>query len=247
MSQAWNNEAAIAKWGKMPRDALAALDPNGDFAKENLLNPVLMRLLGDVSGARVLDAGCGQGYFSRLLARRGAHVFGVEPADSLFEYATESERESPLGIRYVKEDLSELPDLGRFTAVVASMVFVAIPEWRSAMRRCVESLEPGGVFVFSLTHPCFEGLRSSWLEHGYLRVDEYLREYEIVGPSASDFHRPLSDYLNHAIALGCHLVEICEPGLDPATAIHGPRGIDAYVRVPNFIVIAARYASISSS
>ena len=239
-TRGWTNDAAIAQWATMPRAQLSAMDPYGDFAKQHLLNPVLLRMLGDVSAKPVLDAGCGHGYFSRMLATRGAHVVGVEPADALFDYAVESERERPLGIRYTKQDLSNLSDLGLFDAVVASMVFAAIPDWRNAMRRCVESLLPGGMFVFTLNHPCFEQLRTSWLEHGHLRVSEYLDEYEVVGPTATDFHRPLSDYLNYVLALGCHLVEVVEPRLDPAAAANGPDGVDAYVHLPNFIVIGAR-------
>jgi 2-polyprenyl-3-methyl-5-hydroxy-6-metoxy-1,4-benzoquinol methylase len=64
----WTNEAAIQQWGAMPRAALDAMEPHGDFVKRHLLNPVMLRLLGDVRGRRVLDAGCGQGYFSRMLA-----------------------------------------------------------------------------------------------------------------------------------------------------------------------------------
>jgi SAM-dependent methyltransferase len=157
---------------------LAAMDPYGDFAKEHVLNGVMLRMLGDVSGKRVLDAGCGHGYFSRLLAGRGAQVVGVEPASSLFE--------------------------------------------------------------FSLTHPCFENVGSSWLEDGSVIVREYLREYEISVPYAADLHRPLSQYINHVLFLGCDLLELSEPGLDPAAAIGGPAGVTAYVHVPPFVIVAAR-------
>ena len=131
-SRPWTNERAIAEWSEIPKEVLAAMEPYGDFAKEHLLNDVMLRMLGDVSGKRVLDAGCGHGYFSRLLAARGAQVVGVEPATSLFDYAVEAEARERQGIRYVKEDLSTLSDLGHFDAVVASMVFIAIPEWRDA-------------------------------------------------------------------------------------------------------------------
>ena len=239
----WTNEQVIAEWGEVPGEVLAAIGPYGDFAKEHLLNNPMLRLLGDVSGKRVLDAGCGHGYFSRMLAARGADVVGVEPATSLFEYAVEAEGRELRGIRYVKEDLSRLPDLGVFDAVVASMVFIGIPEWRDAMRRCVESLSRGGVLVFSLTHPCFENARTSWLEHGAVMVREYLHEYENVVPHAADFHRPLSQYVNHVISLGCDIVELCEPGLDPAAAVGGPDGVEVYLHVPPFVIVAARRGS----
>jgi len=43
-------------------------------ARRHLLNGVLLRMLGDVNGRRVLDAGCGEGYLSRLLAARGTDL-----------------------------------------------------------------------------------------------------------------------------------------------------------------------------
>jgi 2-polyprenyl-3-methyl-5-hydroxy-6-metoxy-1,4-benzoquinol methylase len=72
------NEDAIRRWGEISRAGIEAYDDEGDFAKRHLLNPVVLRMLGDLPGRRVLDAGCGQGYLSRLLAARGASVVGVE-------------------------------------------------------------------------------------------------------------------------------------------------------------------------
>jgi len=238
----WTDRDAIAKWGEMPRDAIGAMGPNGDFEKEHLLNPTMLRMLGDVYTKRVLDAGCGQGYFSRLLAYRGAHVVGVEPASALFDHAVDIESRHHHGIRYVQEDLSTLSDLGRFDAVVASLVFMAIPDWRNAMRRCIESLSSDGVFVFSLCHPCFEAVRSSWVTHRSVIVREYLHEYEVPRPYAPDFHRPMSEYLNHVLALGCTLIELAEPSLDPSVVMDGPEGVDAYIHVPPFMIVAARHA-----
>jgi hypothetical protein len=95
--------------------------------------------------------------------------------------------------------------------------------------------------VFSIIHPCFEQLGPSWREHGEYRIREYFAEYEIPGPHASNFHRPLSAYLNELVRLGCHLLEVDEPALDPATAAAGGSA-EAYVHLPNFLIVAARRA-----
>lgn len=227
----------------MPREAMEAADPDGDFAKRHLVNPVLLRMLGDVRGRRVLDAGCGQGYFSRMLADRGAEVTGVEPTDTMLGYAREKEAALHQGIRYVQADLAELPDLGDpFDAVVSSMVLASVPDWKPALRACVRSLVPGGLFVFSINHPAFELLLRTWREHGAYRTTRYLDAYEIDQTHAPDFHRPLSAYLNELAALGCRLREVAEPGLDPALARQEQEavpGIESYVRLPNFLIVAA--------
>jgi 2-polyprenyl-3-methyl-5-hydroxy-6-metoxy-1,4-benzoquinol methylase len=164
-------------------------------------------LLGDVRGRRVLDAGCGNGYFSRMLAGRGAEVVGVEPTEVMSAFAREKETELRQGVTYVQADLTRLPDLGNpFDAVVCSMVLMAIPDWRPAMRACVRALRPGGLFVFAVVHPAFELLADSWREHGKYQVRRYLADYEIVGPSASDFHRPISAYLNELASLPNFLI-----------------------------------------
>jgi 2-polyprenyl-3-methyl-5-hydroxy-6-metoxy-1,4-benzoquinol methylase len=81
-----------------------------------LLRPIL-RLLGDVANQDVLDAGCGEGYLSRILAGRGARVTGVDLSPRLVELS--QAKASPGQITYRVADLSEpQPDLaGRFDAV----------------------------------------------------------------------------------------------------------------------------------
>jgi len=86
----WTNDRAIAQWGTMPRAVLEQTARDGDFAKRHLINPVVLRMLGDLPGQRVLDAGCGNGYLSRMLAARGAQVTGVEPGQSLFGFTAPS-------------------------------------------------------------------------------------------------------------------------------------------------------------
>ncbi|MEE1743375.1 class I SAM-dependent methyltransferase [Streptomyces sp. JV184] len=244
MTSTWTNEAAIRQWNaSITREAMEANAEDGDFAKRHLVNPVLLRLLGNVRGRRFLDAGCGDGYFSRMLAERGAQVVGVEPTDGMSAFAREKEAELGQGITYVQADLTRLPDLGAsFDAVVCSMVLMAIPDWKPAMRACVESVRPGGLFVFALVHPAFEQLWGTWQEHGEYRVQRYLEEYEIVGPAASDFHRPISAYLNELTSLGCRLREFAEPGLDPAVAAEAEPatpGVDSYVHLPNFLIVSS--------
>jgi 2-polyprenyl-3-methyl-5-hydroxy-6-metoxy-1,4-benzoquinol methylase len=224
----------------MPAADLAAFDPEGDAGRRLLLNPHIFRLLGDVTGRAVLDAGCGQGYLCRLLAGRGAHVTGMEPAEVFFRYAVARERERGQGIRYLQATLGQVAGLdGQFDAVVSNVVLQDIPDWVPALRTCVRALRPGGLLVFSLEHPCFTGGTQSWREHGCVQVREYLREHPRPQRYGLAYHRPLSVYLNEVIAAGCVLTEVTEPAPPPGEEARAQLG-PAAQHVPNFVIIAAR-------
>jgi 2-polyprenyl-3-methyl-5-hydroxy-6-metoxy-1,4-benzoquinol methylase len=61
----------------------------GEPHRELLLDPVVLELCGEVRGLRVLDLGCGEGRFSRLVARRGACSIGVDRTSLLIAAAGE--------------------------------------------------------------------------------------------------------------------------------------------------------------
>src|SRR5689334_22156508 len=81
--------------------------------------PHFLRLLGDVSGLTVLDAGCGQGYLSRILASRGAHVTGIDLSPNLIRMARE--QDSDHQITYQIADLCQsLPEYSQHFDLAAS-------------------------------------------------------------------------------------------------------------------------------
>ena len=59
------------------------------------------RLSATCEDKDVLDAGCGEGYNTRILARGGARMTGVDLSERMIELAQAEERRAPLGIRYV--------------------------------------------------------------------------------------------------------------------------------------------------
>ncbi|NIU81175.1 methyltransferase domain-containing protein, partial [Candidatus Bathyarchaeota archaeon] len=70
-------------------------------------------ILGDVKDLSILDLACGQGYLSRILARKGAKVVGVDLSVKMLEIAQDSEASEPLGVKYIQcnsGDMSEVVD-----------------------------------------------------------------------------------------------------------------------------------------
>jgi ubiquinone/menaquinone biosynthesis C-methylase UbiE len=119
----------------------------------------LLDLLGDVRGMRVLDLACGHGRIARELARRGARVAGVDISDALLDRARAAEVEEPLGIRYLKGDVTSGAVLAgeTFDGVTCNHGLADIDDLEGALATVARILRARGRFVFSILHPCFPG------------------------------------------------------------------------------------------
>lgn len=234
----FTNADAIEEWSHLPREIVENFGDEGDFTRKYLLNPVIFDLIGDVTGKTILDAGCGQGYLSRLLARKGAIVTGVEPTPLLYDHALQREHTEPLGITYLQEDLSRLsPMPDTFDYVIANMVFMDIPDYLPALRNCIAALKSNGGLIFSLLHPCFEESGSEWSKKHYVEVGDYFEERAVKQTYGYYVHRSLSFYLNSVVQAGCLLQKVIEPGLEETIARQYQA--ERYFHVPGYIVIYA--------
>lgn len=232
------NNDTINAWSNVSPEIVEQFGDEGDATRRYLLNPIIFELLGDVTGKRILDAGCGQGYLSRQLARRGAIVTGIEPAQPWYAYTVQREQTEPLGITYLQADLTTLQlASGVFDYAIANMVLMDIPNYLPALRNCIAALKQGGGLLLSLLHPCFEESGSEWHKKGYVEVREYLSEHAVQQTYGYFTHRPLSTYLNDMIREGCMLQRVIEPRLDEAIARE--QDAERYVHVPGHIVIYA--------
>jgi len=234
----FTNADAINAWSHLPQERIENFGDEGDMTRKYLLNPVLLTLLGDVKGKSILDAGCGQGYLSRLLARKGARVTAIEPTDTLYSYAVRREQAEQLGITYLQADLSTWAYVpNAFDYVVANMVFMDIPNYIPALLNCVAALKCSGGLIFSLLHPCFEESGAAWKEKGFVAVRDYFQERAIKQDYGYFIHRPLSTYLNSVIQAGCTLQQVIEPQLDKEIAER--HNAERYQAVPGYIVVFA--------
>ena len=108
------------------------------------LEHAVMRL-NPKPGERILDLATGTGWTSRLLARRGASVTGVDIATGLLDAAEKRAIAQKLRIRYLQADAEDLPfDDGTFDAVVSTVgvMFASRPEF--AARELARVVRSGG-------------------------------------------------------------------------------------------------------
>ena len=102
--------------------------------------------------AHWLDAGCGSGTKSILLAQRGIRVTGVDLAQAVIEKAQAASASLSLDPppHFQQDNLCTLSfESGQFDVVFCWGVLMHIPEVETALRECIRVLKPGGVLVIS--------------------------------------------------------------------------------------------------
>jgi SAM-dependent methyltransferase len=220
----------------------ARYDAVADFYSDNFsaVDGVLSRLLelaGPVAGRSVLDLACGHGRAARELAARGATVTGVDLSAGLLAKA------SP-GIRYLRGDAASQEWLGeqRFDTVVCSFALADIDDLDGALRTVRTALRPGGVFAFSILHPCFAGageVSGAWPAEGRYYDEGWWRATGATSSLRREVganHRMLSTYLNALAGHGLAVEETREP--EPAAGWAADRPEAA--RQPVYLVMRCR-------
>lgn len=224
MEANFGTNRAIEKWDKFAETFTSRYGEQGDIHREVLLNPSLLQLIESVKDKKVLDAGCGEGYLSRMLAKAGASVVGVDYSKTMIQLA-QNRTPLELNIEYKHgncENLNFLQDK-RFDLIVSNMVIHDLPNYELAISEMYRLLADQGCFIFSISHPCFVTPGSGWVkaDHGeklYWKVDNYFYEgeYNQVLPLDQEekllyYHRTLSSYINTIVKAGFRIEAMDEP------------------------------------
>ncbi|OAL24023.1 hypothetical protein AYO20_10768 [Fonsecaea nubica] len=255
----YDNPAFFNEYRQLPR-SVHGLDGAPEW-------PTLRRLVGDIQGARVLDLGCGFGWFCRWAvkeaAARSAH--GVDISENMLRRAREmpaAEEEKSL-ITYERSDLEQGLELapGSYDFVYSSLALHYLPT--DALRRllaqvfaCLDNtstIAPGR-FVFSVEHPVLTApADASWRRDEQGRVfwplnrywDEGLRVTDWLADGVRKYHRTVETYVSLLLEAGFVLESLKESwdGLDLRTKVdeggeaHRPYFLLVAVSKPVFPVV----------
>jgi 2-polyprenyl-3-methyl-5-hydroxy-6-metoxy-1,4-benzoquinol methylase len=225
---AWNANASF--WDER-------MGEGNDFV-EVLIWPATERLLELQPGERVLDAACGNGLTSRCLAAMGAEVVAFDFAEELIDRAQARTKEHRERISYHVLDATDEAALlalgqGRFDVALCQMALFDMAEIRPLMRALSRLLRPGGRFVFSVIHPCFNNPHMVHVAEMVDRDGDLVTVYSVkvfgyMTPTVARgaaiagqpepqlyFHRPLQDLLGAAFNEGFMLDGLEERAFPP--------------------------------
>jgi 2-polyprenyl-3-methyl-5-hydroxy-6-metoxy-1,4-benzoquinol methylase len=208
--------------------------------------PSLRAMLPELAGKRVLDLGCGFGWFCRWAREQGAaEVTGIDVSEKMLTRARETARD-PV-VAYAQGDMETLSLLhGAFDLVYSSLALHYIKDVRRLFGEIHASLTAGGAFVFSTEHPLFMApSEPRWQEqdgHKTWPLDSYLKEGERrtdwLAKGVVKYHRSLGTTLNALIGAGFTLTHVEEWGPTDAQIAENPMLAEERDR-PTFLLVSA--------
>lgn len=129
---------------------------------EKRIDVVFNELLPEnIEGKRILDAGCGTGWFSKKAAEKGAVVVSMDVGDKLLSKVAQKCNSE----RVVGSVLNIPFDDNTFDFVISSEVIEHIPEPLAAIKEMSRILKPGG--VLALTTPNKRWFFAIWIANKF--------------------------------------------------------------------------------
>ena len=133
-------------------------DEHGEFKPLHAINPLRLDWIDTIAplrGCRVLDVGCGGGILAESMARRGAHVLGIDLASKPLKVAQLHALEvgvQNLEYREVSAEALASERAGPFDTVTCMEMLEHVPDPASVVHACAALARPGGRLFFSTIH-----------------------------------------------------------------------------------------------
>ena len=247
----FNADLARKQWDNAAEAFAESQASGNDYYRTEFFGPAHTALCGDVSGLAVLDIGCGAGYFSRELSKRGAVVTAIDLSSELIKIA--KTQSTDYDIEYHVLDAADTGESfapESFDLATACVSLQDMPDPPTVLRGVYNVLKRGSRFVFCNTHPCTDTPYRKWVrdEAGKkmaLEVAEYFDrgpiEFEWKSPrykydwTTTGVHATLSDWTNWAIGAGFEIKQMEEPSPTAEAISRWPELEDAGI-VPYFII-----------
>jgi 2-polyprenyl-3-methyl-5-hydroxy-6-metoxy-1,4-benzoquinol methylase len=174
-----------------------------------IMSPFL-QVVGNVSGLTVLDAGCGEGYLSRILVKLGANVTGIDISAPLIEIARTKAFADQ--ITYQVADLSQpLPTYqGHFDLAASFFVLNDIPDYRGFLTTLGSVLKHAGRLVLFLNNP-YSFVTRNFVTNYFAsgQAFPYLGLADL-GVKVHFYQRTLEEYLDACFAAGFQLQRLVD-------------------------------------
>lgn len=195
------DEDEVAKFARLAEEWW---DPNGKFAVLHKFNPVRLEYiraqlcsrfgrdslsLRPFEGLRILDIGCGGGLLSEPMARLGAQVVGVDPAERNVRTAAVHAEAQDLPIDYRATTAEALADAGeRFDVILNMEVIEHVADPQHFVARCGEMLKPGGIMIMATINRTFRSFALAivgaeyvlgWLPRGTHQWEKFITPEEL--------------------------------------------------------------------
>jgi SAM-dependent methyltransferase len=199
----YDDDAFFAGYSRLPR-SIAGLAGMPEW-------PALRAMLPRLRGARVVDLGCGFGWFCRWAREQGAAgVLGIDVSEKMLARARVETADPAVIYEQADLELVELPE-GGFDLVYSALAFHYLDDLDRLMRQIHRALVPDGRLVCSVEHPIYTApSRPGWILDREGRKHWPVDSYQAEGPRTTDWlapgvikqHRTLGTYLNLLIGLG---------------------------------------------
>jgi len=243
-------------WGGVSEWYSNYLDTDNDSYHAKVILPNLMRLVDPKEGMNILDLACGEGYFARAFAKKGAHITGADVSTELIGLA---KKKSPAKVSFhvtPSHDLSNIAD-ARFDVITTVLAIQNIEKVKETFEEVSRVLAVGGRYILVLNHPAFRiPKKTSWgwddvSSQQYRRVDSYMSESKTeidMSPGSKDanitvsFHRPLQYYVK-LLAKNDMVITRMEEWISHKESQKGPRQEEENrirKEIPMFMMIEVR-------
>jgi SAM-dependent methyltransferase len=208
-----------------------------------------VRLLGPVSGRRVLEIGCGAGQCSRWLQAQGAVAVGIDLSFRQLQHSRRIDDERGTSVPVACATATILP-VASESVDLACSAFGAFPfilDIDVALAEVHRVLRPGGRFVFSVVHPVRRMFLDDPGEAGLVVTRSYFDRTPYVETDEDDQttyvepHHTLEDWSRAILDAGLAISGLHEPvwpsGHERVWGAWGPvRG----ALVPGTLIVSCR-------
>lgn len=207
-----------------------------------------LRLLGDLSGKRVLQLGSFEGHTAIALHRRGARVIVVEPSSERLAASRWAFDRADTRIELLNNDLADLAAVRADSIDLAVSIYslAAVEDLARVFRQVHRVLRPDAHFVFSLPHPAFAMIDSATDEP--LRVrrsywDRTPRAWSSGEHAGADNTHTISELFTHLARTNFRVDALLEPEPDSQGA-RSPLWTETMRWVPSTLIVRAKKQGI---